>query len=190
MQLKIYIQTIQLHLINTHHEVLKWFDQPIEIKEFRPSDGGWTISEILEHISLTSHYLLILIQKGADKAIRNIHQLSIEELLKKESLTVKNMQRIGVHKAFDWIRPEHMEPSGDKSDIEIKELLIAQLNQCIQTLETLKNGEGLRYKTTMSVDNLGKINVYEYIYFLSQHAFRHIHQMEENRQEWKNKLAE
>ena len=44
----------------------------------------------------------------------------------------------------------------------------------------MKNGEGLLYKTTMTVNELGKINVYEYIYFLSLHAQRHVTQMKKN----------
>lgn len=44
----------------------------------------------------------------------------------------------------------------------------------------MKNGEGLICKTTMTVNELGKINVYEYIYFLSLHAQRHITQMKNN----------
>ena len=44
----------------------------------------------------------------------------------------------------------------------------------------MKNGEGLLGKTTMTVNELGKINVYECIYFLSLHAQRHITQMINN----------
>lgn len=59
-------------------------------------------------------------------------------------------------------------------------MLEAQVRQ----LGRLKNGEGLLYETTMTVNDLGKLNVYEYIYFLSKHAERHIRQMEENRAEF------
>ena len=77
-----------------------------------------------------------------------------------------------------------MEPKGDVSDEEIKDELISQLRRCLNHLEELKNGEGLLYKTMMTVNGLGKINVYEYIYFLSKHAERHLYQMEENREEY------
>ena len=80
-----------------------------------------------------------------------------------------------------------MEPTGEKEDQEIIDQLISQLTRCLNQLETLKNGEGLRYKTTMTVDGLGKINVYEYIQFLSKHAERHIYQMQENKNELSNK---
>ena len=36
----------------------------------------------------------------------------------------------------------------------------------------------------MSVTNLGKLNVYEYSYFLAQHARRHLTQMQENAAEY------
>ena len=184
MNLEEYIQTIQLHLIDTHSKVLNWFSEKVEIKNYKPMDDGWSISEILEHIALTSHFLLILIDKGADKSIRNINEESIEELLEDENFNLDKIERIGMHKSFDWIRPEHMEPTGQKTDLEIRNQLVSQLNRCLNQLETLRNGEGLRYKTTMTVDRLGKINVYEYIYFLSKHAERHLHQMEENRIEF------
>jgi hypothetical protein len=36
----------------------------------------------------------------------------------------------------------------------------------------------------MSVNELGKLNVYEYVYFLTQHARRHLTQMQDNHAEW------
>ena len=184
MHLNKYIQEIQLHLIKTHNEVLDWFNESNELKNYKPQDKGWSISEILEHIALTSHYLLILIDKGADKALRNINEESIDDLLQKEEFNLGKIERIGMHKSFDWIRPEHMEPLGQKTELQIIDELVSQLNRCLIQLEKLKNGEGLRYRTTMTVDGLGKINVYEYIYFLSKHAERHLQQMNENKKEY------
>ncbi|HPN69820.1 MAG TPA: DinB family protein [Saprospiraceae bacterium] len=184
MNLESYLLSIQNHLIKTHQDVLAWFNESEEIKMYKPEDGGWSISEILEHIALTSHFLLILIEKGSEKAIRNINEVPIDELIESEELSLDKIDRIGMHKSFDWIRPEHMEPTGKKEDGEIIDQLVSQLNKCLNQLELLKNGEGFRYKTTMTVDGLGKINVYEYIQFLSKHAERHIRQMQENKEEF------
>lgn len=186
MDLKSYIQAIQIHLIKTHESVISWFNESDEVKSYKPIDGGWSISEILEHIALTSHFLLILIDKGSKKALKNVNEISIEELLESEELHLEKIDRIGMHKSFDWIRPEHMEPTGQKGEQEIIDQLVSQLNRCLNQLELLKNGEGLRYKTTMTVDGLGKINVYEYIQFLSKHAERHLCQMQENKSEFKS----
>ncbi|ULL16881.1 DinB family protein [Paenibacillus sp. H1-7] len=77
-----------------------------------------------------------------------------------------------------------MEPVGDKTISEIKRIMEEQINECKDILREIPNGEGILYKTTMTVNNLGKIDVYQYIYFLCQHAKRHITQMESVREEF------
>ncbi len=184
MKIKNYIQEIQIHLLKTHSRIFEWFNEEEELKAYRPEDKGWTIAEILEHIALTSHFLLILIDKGTSKALRNVRNLSLEDLVSDFEFDLNKIGEIGIHKSFNWIRPEHMEPNGEKSELEIKDQMITHINICLNQLEKLKNGEGLLYETTMTVNELGKLNVYEYIYFLSKHAERHIKQMEENKIEY------
>lgn len=184
MKIANYIQEIQIHLIQTHAQIFDWFQEAEAVKNYRPADNGWTILEILEHIALTSHFLLILIDKGTDKALRNVKGVSQVELLRAFDYKLDKLDAIGMHKSFPWIRPEHMEPKGVKKELEIKAELIDHLSRCLNLLAKLKNGEGLLYNTTMTVNDLGKLNVYEYIYFLSKHAERHVQQMEENRSEF------
>ena len=186
MRLEEYIQHIQIHLIQTHHQVLQWFLEDEQVLQGKPKDGGWSIAEILEHIALTSHFLLILIDKGAKKALKNIHKLSLEQELQQADFNLDKLEAIGIHKSFHWVRPEHMEPQGEITALKVKNMLIDQLRKCLDHLESLKNGEGLLYSTTMTVHNLGKIHAYEYIYFLSKHAERHLTQMEENKNEFFN----
>lgn len=86
-----------------------------------------------------------------------------------------------------------MEPTGQKTHVEVRQQLKEQLRLCIDYLDRLRNGEGVLCKTTMTVNNLGKIDVYEYIYFLAQHGQRHITQMVKNEIEYMNeskKLAD
>ena len=184
LKLEKFIQEIQVHLIQTHSKIFDWFLEEEAVKNYRPKDNGWTIVEILEHIALTSHFLLILIDKGAEKALRNVKGLSLDKLIEEFDYDVDKLSNIGMHKSFSWMRPEHMKPTGTKSEFEIQQEMVAQINRCLLQLESLKNGEGLRHTTMMSVNELGKINVYEYIYFLSKHGERHIQQMIENRNEF------
>ncbi|MEO1263523.1 MAG: DinB family protein [Bacteroidota bacterium] len=184
MKIENYIHNIQTNLICTHQGLLGWLMEKEAIKHYRPADGGWTILEILEHVSLTSHFLLKLIDKAADKAMRNVNDLSLEKELAEFNFDLNKLYNIGRHKSFEWIRPEHMEPTGHKDELVIKQTLTDQFLRCMNHLSNLKHGEGLLYKTTMSVDNLGKLNVYEYIYFLIRHAIRHLVQMEENKTEF------
>jgi hypothetical protein len=180
------IVEIKDFLTITFNEIDLWFEKEIETSKYKPQNKGWTIDEILEHIALTNHFLLILIDKGTKKAIQNVSNLDIEQELKTYTFHRDQLTEIGLHKSFNWIRPEHMEPKGEKTLLVVRKQLKEQLNQCFDSLDKLKNGEGVLYKTTMSVNNLGKIDVYEYIYFLAQHGQRHITQMIKNETEYKS----
>ncbi|MGD1894377.1 MAG: DinB family protein [Cyclobacteriaceae bacterium] len=180
------VENIQSWLLNTFQKVDAWFDQDEKLRTYQPQDNGWTINEILEHITLTNHYLLILIEKGKRKALKKVDEVDLQNVLKDYTFSPKKFENIGKHRSFVWVRPEHMEPQGIKALPEVRYIMSAQVQQCVDVLQSLPNGEGLLYKTTMSVDNLGKLNVYEYIYFLAQHARRHVEQMEKNKREFLN----
>ncbi|MEL6715194.1 MAG: DinB family protein [Planctomycetota bacterium] len=184
MSLAEYIQTIQLHLIGTFGRLLDWCDRPEPLKRFRPADGGWTALEVLEHVVLTNHFLLILIDKGAAKALRNVRGLVVEDELARADLSLDAFESIGVHRAFPWERIEHADPGGRMTEHEIRARLIDQLTRCLAHLARLDGGQGLLHRTTMSVQGLGKITVYEYVYFLSQHARRHAGQLDANAREF------
>lgn len=177
------IQNIKTHLKLSFHEVDKWFDKDSKTLNYQPSNGGWTVQQILEHIYLTNFYLLILIEKGSKKAMRNYNDLDVNNEIKNYSFNQEEFEKVGEYGAFEWIRPEHMEPKGELDLEEVRSLISLQYHQCVNYLDLMKNGEGLLCKTTMTVNDLGKINVYEYIYFLSLHAQRHLTQMQNNEQE-------
>ena len=181
---EVVIKTIREHLVKTTESINLWFDEPEELRKYRPLNNGWTINEILEHIALTSHFLLKLIDKGGNKALRNAKNMNVEEILKGYQFEDEKLTEIGLYKSFIWIRPEHMQPKGEISLKEVKNTINEQRGRCLIWLNKLANGEGALVKTTMTVNNLGKIDVYQYIYFLSQHAQRHISQMQRNKEEY------
>ena len=185
MSIQTTITDIKIFLVDTFSSIDTWFDREAELRKYRPADGGWTINEILEHIGLTNHFLLILIDKGTNKALQNVHKLDLQTELQNHVFHWDKLTEVGLHKSFAWIRPEHMEPTGDKPLGEVRKQLKEQVSHCLDNLERLKNGEGVLYKTTMTVNGLGKIDVYEYIYFLSQHGQRHVTQMQKNEAECK-----
>lgn len=174
------IQDIKAHLKFSFDEVDKWFEKDKTILNYQPSNGGWTVQQILEHIYLTNFYLLILIDKGSKKAMRNYRNLDLNFEIENYSFDKEKFEKVGEYGAFEWIRPEHMEPKGELNLNKISSLISQQYHQCLNYLDLMKNGEGLLCETTMTVNGLGKINVYEYIYFLSLHAQRHVTQMENN----------
>lgn len=171
------ITYIDFELSNTLNEYQPWFGLNTEVLCFKPKEG-WSIGQILEHVTLTNHYLLILIRKGERKALDLAGKKDLQTLLETYSCNLHELDAIARHNSFDWIRPEHMEPTGDKDLEEVRLLLEEQLKECRDILFEMNKGEGILYKTTMTVNNLGKIDVYQYIYFLCQHAKRHTTQMQ------------
>jgi hypothetical protein len=173
------------YLTDTFALVDQWFDQPAAVREYRPADLGWTTNEVLAHIALTNHYLLVLIQKGTTKALANMQGRDLAAELATYQFPREKLAAIGVLHGFEWIRPDHMQPRLHKLPLPaIRQQLRDQLTQALGYLDQLPSGEGLLYQTTMSVNDLGKLNVYEYSYFLAQHARRHLTQMQENAAEF------
>ncbi|UOQ70084.1 DinB family protein [Hymenobacter cellulosilyticus] len=184
MTLPALIAEISTSLTGTFARIDTWFDKDARLRAYRPAAGGWTIDEVLEHIGLTNHFLLILIAKGTTKALQKAALTELPTTLTHDDFQLDKLTEIGQHQSFAWVRPEHMEPTGSKPLAEVRMQLREQVQQCLGYLEQLKNGEGLLYKTTMSVNSLGKINVYEYLYFLAQHGRRHLTQLDKNELEF------
>jgi hypothetical protein len=177
MSFEIIISKINRELISAFATLDSWFDRPVEMLHER-SSSRWTPAEILEHVMLTNHYLLILIEKGSKRALARANDHDLSQALTGYSLETHALESIGKHGSFSWARPEHMEPTGSKSLEEIRKELRDQLYRCLYQLELLCEGQGVTYRLTMSVNGTGKLDVYQYIYFLALHAKRHITQLE------------
>lgn len=169
---------IRTELTTTFGNVYEWFEVGKDRLYCRPADGGWSIAEVLEHISLTNHYLLILIRKGAIKALARAGDESYRYLLEGYDIDWDRLELIGQPAAFVWHRPDHMAPLGKAAPDEVKALLQGQERECLDLLDQLRDGQGILHKTAMSVNNLGKLDVYQYLVFLVQHAKRHLVQLE------------
>lgn len=174
------LSILKTTLSTARNSVDPCFDASQASLSFRPSSQAWTSAEILEHIVLTSKFLLILIEKGAKKALKNTQERDLEKEWASYELTHERLEAIGQHKAFAWMRPEHMEPTGTVDLAEVRAVFHAQLDRCEALLDELSEGQGVLYKTTMSVNEIGKLDVYQYIYFLAKHALRHVQQIEKN----------
>jgi DinB superfamily len=171
------INSIRQALDEAFARLDEWFEHPAAERQYRPQNGGWTIDEVLEHVGLTNHFLLILIDKGAVKARKNQAGLDLATELQGYQFADPRLDEIGLHRSFEWIRPAHMEPTGAKPLAEVRRQLREQRAHCHRVLDELPNGEGVLYRTTMSVNDLGKIDVYQYVYFLARHAERHLTQL-------------
>lgn len=107
-----YVQTIgrvRAALAETFDQVDSWFDKPSAVRAHRPASGGWTIDEVLEHITLTSHFLMIVIRNSARTALK---RAAAGAAIAAGESDLDLLEPIGRRGTFTWSRPEHMIPTG------------------------------------------------------------------------------
>ena len=173
------LKNLKRELIRTFAVVDEWFDREHPLRCHHPFPGAWNINEVLEHIMLTNHYLLIIIDNGRTMALRKSQSgLVTNEFPDNYSLESKAMLQVADPDAFPWQRPNHHQPTGRIGLHEVRREIRNQLNKCLITLDYLPNGEGILHQTTVNVNNLGELDVYQYLYFVTLHAQRHLRQME------------
>jgi hypothetical protein len=180
MTLENILSTINNHLISAFAELDHWFDQDEEFLTEKFS-AEWCPAEILEHVMLTNHYLLVLVEKGSIKARNKAGAVNLSEILSTYCFETDALDTIAKPGAFVWDAPAHMVPTGEKKLTEIRRELRNQLYRCLCQLDLLAKGEGVLHKITMSVNDLGKLDVYQYLYFLALHIRRHNRQLEDKK---------
>jgi hypothetical protein len=155
-------------------DIYSWFDQPEEVRSHKPLHGGWSINEILEPSTLTTHFLLIVARNGYPKAIKREQAKRIEESESDSSV----LSRIGQRGSFPWIRPEHREPKGRPMS-EVLVMMRQQPGESLDILAKVSSGEGSLFKVRTAVNNAGKMDSWQWLCFIAQHAKRHIGQMDD-----------
>jgi hypothetical protein len=181
------IRQTEADLTDVFNRIDTWFDAPDNLLHYRPANSGWTVAQVLKHVTLANHFLIILIKKGTARALQQAAK-GWPGIAAGYKLDMNRLQLVGEHGSFIWRHPDHMEPTGLLNLAETRMLLHEQMQDCLVYLNQMPNGEGALYLTTMTVNNLGKLDVYHYIYFLIQHAKRHLTQLELIREEMNKAL--
>jgi hypothetical protein len=144
--------------------------QPSELEGCPEHQGAWSIAEHLEHVCLANHFLLLTIAKGCRKAAGRAAALPIPE----GDSDLDLLAPVAVPGAFEWLPPSHMLPTGKRPLFELRPELHRQLAACLQLLAGMPRGEGRLCTVGMSVHGLGKLDMYQWLYFLAQHAAYHL----------------
>lgn len=147
-----------------------WSTCEVRLQHRPPYPQAWTAAEHLEHVALVNHFLLLTIAKGVATGVRRARTQPIPS--GESDLT--RLAPIADPQAFPWEPPGHMIPSGTKPASEVQDLLNAQHRQCLQLLEQIKTGQGALCSFRMSVYNLGRLDMYQWLYFLCQHGRWHL----------------
>lgn len=137
---------------------------------------GWTVPQILEHVTLTDRFLLILIDKISARARKRIvsgdpwpaHAPRFDVL---QSLASRERE---------WDAPEHMIPIGDLPIGEIETRLERDESRCLALLNEFPRGEGTLHRIRMSMveGDDDRLDLYQFIEIVRLHARRHLAQIE------------
>ena len=167
------IATVRRTLLDTFAEIDRWFERAGHLRRYRPRTGGWTIDEVLEHVTLTNHFLMLILRKWVEIALRRAGRTPITE----GESDLRVLEVVGRRGSFGWVRPVHMEPTGNVTPEAVRETMQEQCRECLKLLEQLGTGEGALCRVTMTVNDLGKIDLYQWLYFVAMHARRHLRQL-------------
>ena len=155
------------------------FELSREELDYRPESlDAWNVAEHLEHVCLANHFLLLTIAKGCRIALKRA--AAGAELPGGES-DLDLLAEIARPGAFDWDPPAHMLPTGQRQPAEVRAELAGQRHRCLELLQGMAHGEGRLYAIRMSVHGVGRLDMYQWLYFLAQHARYHLALIEERR---------
>src|SRR5688572_32255268 len=99
------ITGIRTDMDGIYSKIYDWFNVSEELMNYSPENGGWNIRQVLEHISLTNHFLLILIRKGVQGSLKKSAAMDYPYLLANYDLDWDKLREIGTHGSFEWNRP-------------------------------------------------------------------------------------
>ena len=64
------VAIVRTSVIEVFADVDGWFERLGDEHAFQPASQRWTIDQVLEHISLTNHFLMLTWRKSVEKAVR------------------------------------------------------------------------------------------------------------------------
>jgi len=143
--------------------------QRLAARQNRPD--AWSVAEHLEHVSLANHFLLLTATKACAKAVRRAASGATPP---EGESDLARLAAIADPDAFEWLPPKHMIPTGNEDLNSIRERLHNQHREIIDILRQIPAGEGRLCTLHMSVNTLGTIDLYQWLYFLVQHARYHV----------------
>ncbi|MBA4056622.1 MAG: hypothetical protein C0490_18050 [Marivirga sp.] len=165
------IVTVRNELIRSISGLDAWFDKEDTLMDQKPSSGDWSVRELLEGVMLTNRFLLDFVDRGYGKSIQS-HKAEVEELLHSYCLEHEALLAAVNYKSPELIRNNL--PYRNTPLPVVRREIREQLDRCLIHLELLHNGEGILYKTGMTVDGLGQLDIYQMIYFLALHVKCHL----------------
>ena len=172
------VATIRTELTSTFNRMLDVFAVREDVLYYQPSNGGWSIYQVLEHVLLANHFLLRIVNKQAERAVQLAGMVN-KRNTQSYALDRNKLIRMELAGSYIWVPQRYTEPAGDIPLLQIKMTLHDQLSESLALLSDSKVLEAI--ETTYVA---GKIDALHYMYFLVQHMQRHLGQVERLKQEF------
>ena len=158
------IQRISTELNTTFDQLDAFFDLPQAIRSFRPAPGEWCIDETLENIMLANHFLMITLKHGLDRVLKYAQTKPIP----KRNIELDRIAQMSDSDLFDS-GPQPREARKVRSE-HVRIRLTAQRDEGLHILSQIQKGEGLLYRFDIDIDELGELDMYQWLYLIVQHA--------------------
>jgi len=157
-------------------ELLARVEVGAERLDRRPLDGGWTPREVLEHVTLTDRYLLILAEKIAAKARLRAARGATWPA---HPPRFEHLERLA-GRALAWEAPAHMRPGGAVTTDELRARLAEDRRRALALLESAPGGLATLHRIRMSVvgGEDDRLDLYQFLEVLRLHARRHTAQID------------
>jgi hypothetical protein len=173
------VATIRTELTSAFNRMFDVFAVREDVLYHQPSNGGWSIHQVLEHVVLANHFLLRIVNKQTDKAMQLTKAIDKGNIAQTYMLDANKLKKMELTGSYVWVPQRYTEPTGDIPLLQIKMSLHDHMNQSLELLENDKLLEAL-----VKTYEAGKIDALHYLYFMAQHMHRHLEQVQRLKQEF------
>jgi hypothetical protein len=145
---------------------------PPSLREARPTEEGWSVAEVLEHLS------------RVEKGIAKLVALKVGELQtlpepphEAEEMVAIDLGKFGIVEtpSMKLAAPDRVAPLGEMSSEDARSALSETRGVL---LDQLHAGDGLAYSSVRHPHPfLGELDLYEWVYFVGAHERRHLAQV-------------
>src|SRR4051812_4094650 len=105
MSHEITIRIVRDTLCDIFAQVDAWFDREEALRRFKPNTGKWSVEQVLEHVTLTNHFLMLTLRKWVTIAEQRARR---GDPAPEGESDLHRLLVIGERGSFGWDRPEHM----------------------------------------------------------------------------------
>lgn len=169
------LAAVVAHVDSARTELLAAVDAiPEPLREARPSETGWSVAEILEHLSRVEKGIakLCALKVGEMQATPDAPREAPEMV----PVDVAKFAPLG-DRGVRVDAPERVVPHGEMSAEEARTALLETRGIL---LDQLHAGDGLAYSSVRHPHPIfGELDLYEWVYFVGVHEQRHTAQVRE-----------